>query len=155
AMARLLKSATRRFPKPKYLITDLSREFYGKAFRKAVARRGIIQRFASKDNIYATARLERFWRTLKEMARLRLFRPLTVQDLEERLELALLHYVCFRPHQGLEGATPAEVLLALDPAARSAVSPPRGRAGEGSPDPPYAVDFLDRHHRALPVLIAA
>src|SRR5262245_20157357 len=155
AMARLLKTAARAFPRPKYLITDLGREFYGKAFRKAVTCRGIIQRFASKDNIYATARLERFWRTLKEMTRLRLFRPLTVHDLEERLELALLHYICFRPHQGLDGATPAEVLLSLDPAARCAVSPPRGRLGEGSPDPPFAVDFVDRQHRALPVLIAA
>jgi transposase InsO family protein len=48
-MARLLETAARTFSKPKYLITDLGREFYGKAFRKAVARRGIIQRFASKE----------------------------------------------------------------------------------------------------------
>src|SRR5262245_4848611 len=155
AMARLLKTATRAFPKPKYLITDLGREFYGRAFRKTVARQGIVQRFGSKENIYATARLERFWRTLKQTARLWLFRPLTVDDLERRLDLALLHYVCFRPHQGLQGATPAEAVLGLDPAARRAVSPPRGRPGERSPDPPFAVGFLDRQHRALPVLIAA
>jgi hypothetical protein len=149
------KTAARGFPRPKYLITDLGSEFRGRIFRKAAARLGVVQRFASKDNIYATARLERFWRTLKQMARFRLFRPLTVHDLEQRLELALLHYVCFRPHQGLKGATPAEALLGLDPAAQRAVSPPRGRPGEGLLDLPFAVDFLDRQHRALPILIAA
>jgi transposase InsO family protein len=153
AMAQLLKTAARAFPKPKYLITDLGSEFRGQIFRRAAARLGIVQRFASSDNIYATARLERFWRTLKQMARL--FRPLTVHDLEQRLELALLHYICFRPHQGLQGATPAEALLRLEPAAQYAVSPPRGRPGEGHPDPPFAIHFLDREHRALPVLIAA
>jgi transposase InsO family protein len=155
AMARLLKTAASVFPKPKYLITDLGSEFRAREFRKTAARLGVVQRFGSKENIYATARLERFWRMLKEMCRLRLFRPLTAEDLERRLEAGLLHYVCFRPHQGLKGATPAEALLGLEPAARRAVSPPRGRRGEGSPDPPFAVEFLDRQHRALPVLIAA
>ena len=155
AMARLLKTAATGFPRPKYLITDLGSEFRGRIFRKAAARLGIVQRFASSDNLYATARLERFWRTLKQMARFRPFRPLTVHDLEQRLELALLHYVCFRPHQGLKGATPAEALLGLEPAAQRAVSPPRGRLGDGPPDLPFAVDFLDRQHRALPILIAA
>jgi hypothetical protein len=42
---------------------------------------------------------------------LRLHRPSNVQDLERRLETALAHYLVFRPHQGLHGATPAEVLL--------------------------------------------
>jgi len=116
---------------------------------------GIVQRFASKHNLYATARLERFWRTLKDSARLRLHHPLTLADLERRLQLALFHYVGLRPHQGLRGATPAEILLGLEPAAERAASPPRGRPGEGPPDPPLAVDFLDRTHRALPFLTAA
>ena len=67
AMARLLKTAATGFPRPKYLITDLGSEFRGRIFRKAAARPGVVQRFASSDNIYATARLERFWRTLKQM----------------------------------------------------------------------------------------
>ena len=32
---------------------------------------------------------------------------------------------------------------------------PRGRRGEGSDDPPFAVDFLDREKRAFPFLKAA
>ena len=51
--------------------------------------------------------------SLKESAGLyRLHLPLTASDLEQRLELALVHYHRFRPHEGLRGAVPAEVFLA-------------------------------------------
>jgi hypothetical protein len=100
-------------------------------FAKAVGRLGIRHRFASALNLYATARLERFWRTLKDTASLRLHRPATIQDLERRLEIATGHYVLFRPHQGLCGATPAEAFLGAQPACGKALSPPRGRHGEG------------------------
>ena len=65
AMARLLKAAVAAFGAPKYLITDLGGEFIAHVFQKVVARLGIKPRFASADNIHATARLERFWKTLK------------------------------------------------------------------------------------------
>ena len=108
-----------------------------------------------RQNIHATARLERFWRTLKDAAELRLRRPLTIQDLERRLEIALAHYVVFRPHQGLHGATPAEALLGVHPACANALSPPRGRPGEGSGDSPFCVEYLDPRNRRFPVLKSA
>jgi transposase InsO family protein len=130
-MAALLRRAVEVFGNPKYLLTDLGGEFAGELFAQAVARLGIVHRFASADNIKATARLERFWRSLKEMAGLRgLQLALTVDDLERRLEVALLHYLCFRPHEGLEGATPLEVFLGVEPAHLCAVEPPRGRPGQ-------------------------
>jgi transposase InsO family protein len=114
------------------LITDLGGEFTGQIFQKAVRRLGAVQRFGSKENLYATARLERFWRTLKENAGLYRFGlPLTRSDLEERLALALLHYVCFRPHEGLGGATPAETFLGRQPGRRTATRPTR--RGDGRP----------------------
>jgi transposase InsO family protein len=155
AMARLLKMAATAFGRPKYVITDLGPEFVGKVFRKTAARLGVVQRFASRDHHHATARLERFWRTLKDTASLRLEAPLTVQDLERRLESALAHYLCHRPHQGLAGATPAEAFLGTPPAHLLAASPPRGSPGEGPDRPPFTIDFLDPHHRAFPILIAA
>jgi transposase InsO family protein len=155
-MARLLRAAARAFGPPKYLITDLGGEFTGEAFQKAVRRLGIVQRFGSKENLYATARLERFWRTLKQSARLYCFGlPLTLCDLEERLALALLHYVCFRPHEGLGGATPAETFLSSQPACRRAVEPPRGRPGEETDGPPFTVGYVDPAHRRFPVLTPA
>ena len=124
-------------------------------FRKAAARLGIVQRFASRENHHATARLERFWRTLKDTASLRLQAPLTLQDLERRLETALAHYLCHRPHQGLDGATPAEAFVGAPPAHLRAVSAPRARPGEGPDRSPFTIDFLDPQHRSFPILKAA
>jgi transposase InsO family protein len=155
AMARLLRMAATAFGRPKYVITDLGPEFAGKVFRRTAARLGIVQRFASREHHHATGRLERFWRTLKDTASLRLQAPLTVQDLERRLEPALAHYLCHRPHQGLAGATPAEAFLGAPPAHLSAASPPRGRPGEGPDRPPFTLDFLDPERQAFPILKAA
>ena len=155
AMARLLKAAAKAFGKPTYVITDRGGEFTGKVFSKAVGRLGIVQRFASTENVFATARLERFWRTLKDTSGIRLQPPLTINDLERRLETTLTHYVLLRPHQGLHGATPAEALLGMGSACLLAVSPPRGRPGEGPVDAPFVIDFLDREKQAFPFLTAA
>jgi transposase InsO family protein len=152
-MARLLMCAARAFAQPRYVITDLGGEFTGRAFARAIAQVSAVQRFASSDSILATARLERFWRTLKEAAHLyRLQLPLTAHDLEHRLELALLYYVAFRPHEGLDGATPLETFLGLEPAHLAAVEPPRGRPGESSADPPFQIAYLDPGNRGFPVL---
>jgi len=58
----------------------------------------------------------------------------------------------FRPHQGLGGATPAEMYFGTTPAHLSAIPPPRGRAGEGPMDLPFRVDYLDAE-RLLPLLV--
>ena len=151
-MVRLFRRAVRAFGRPKYLITDRGGEFRGRLFAKAVGRVGTGHRFASPNNIFATARLERFWRTLKETARLRLQAPLVREDLESRLELTLSYYLLFRPHQGLRGATPAEAFLGLEPPSVRALAPPRARAGEGSGEAPFAVGFLDAVNRHFPIL---
>jgi len=135
-------------------VRRIGRERHGQG--PAVGRLGIVQRFASTENIFATARLERFWRTLKDTSGIRLQPPLTIEDLERRLEMTLSHYVLFRPHQGLHGATPAEAVLGMDcRACLLAVSPPRGRPGEGPVDAPFVIDFLDREKQAFPFLTAA
>ena len=152
-MATLLRRAARAFARPRYVITDQGGEFTAAAFAKAVMRLGAVQRFAAKDSLLATARLERFWRTLKEAANLyRLRLPLTLDDLEHRLEPALLHYLCFRPHEGLKGATPAEAFLGVEPACARTVDPPRGRPGEGPPAPPFRIDHLDPASGRFPIL---
>lgn len=151
-MALLLRRVARAFASPRYVITDLGGEFTGGAFRKAVQRLGAVQRFAAQDSLKATARLERFWRTLKETAGLRtLALPLDRDELEGRLETALAFNVCFRPHEGLRGATPGEAFLGIAPAHEKAVEPPRGRPGEGPSEAPFAIEHLDPERR-LPIL---
>jgi hypothetical protein len=88
AMARLFRRAVRAFGQPKYLITDRGGEFLGRLFTKTVARAGTVHRFGSTNNLFATARLERFWRTFKETARLRLWPPLVREDLERTRSLS-------------------------------------------------------------------
>jgi hypothetical protein len=155
-MSALFRRTAKVFGKPKYLITDLGGEFSGGALRKAVKRIGTLHRFACADSIKATAQLERYWRTLKESAGLRgLQLALTVQDLERRLEVALVHYVGFRPHEGLRGATPLEVFLGRQPAHLNAIEPPRGGPGEDKGEAPFRVAFLDEANRDFPVLTLA
>lgn len=152
-MARMLRAAARAFGRPRYLITDRGGEFTATLFRDAVQRLGVVQRFASQDNLHATARLERFWRTLKETAGLyRLGLPLTREDLEQNLRLALLYYICFRPHEGLRGASPCEAFLGVEPAYLNAAAPPRGRRGEMPAGTPLRIDYLDPPNRRFPVL---
>jgi hypothetical protein len=82
------------------------------------------------------ALLERLWRTLKTMLRLRSFKPLVQRDLEQRLMLGLYYYSFLRPHQGLG-------YFGWKPARLSALAPPRGKSGEGSTDPPFQISYLD------------
>ena len=79
----------------------------------------------------------------------------TLDDLEPRLSLALLHYVWLRPHEGLGGATPAEAFLGAAPACHKAVEPPRGRLGEGSLAAPFHIEHLDPANRRYPILTPA
>jgi transposase InsO family protein len=152
-MARLLRAAARAVGAPRYLITDRGREFTAALFRSAAQRHCAVQRFACHESLYATARLERIWRTLKETAGLyRLRLPLTAQDLERRLELALLYYLSFRPHEGLRGATPGEAFIGCEPACLSAAEPPRGRRGEMGNPAPFRIDYLDPENRRFPIL---
>ena len=78
--------------------------------------------------------------------------PLTKNTLERRLLPALVYYAYVRPHQGLGGATPAEVYFQCEPAHRLALPPPRARPREGPTELPFAISFLD-HERRFPILI--
>lgn len=152
--ARLLQRTIQAFGQPKYVITDLGSEFKG-AFKQTLRRLGVVQRWRRKDYLAATARLESFWRTLKNTASLRLPLFLTLEDLERRLGPALFHYVLFRPHRGLHGATPAETFLGLEPACWRARRAPRGQPGEGSTKVPFRIEMLAPHEKLFPVLLPA
>jgi hypothetical protein len=105
---------------------------------------------ASKKS--SIALIERLWKTLKDMLGLRLLRPLVVQDLMEKIDLGLVHYAYFRPHQALDRATPAEIYFGRTPAHLSAMPPPRGKPGEGPINSPFRIEYLDAE-RMLPVLV--
>ena len=128
---------------------DKDGAFTAHAFRERVAARRVTLRYCSAQNHRANSRLERFWRTLKHDL-LRLRAPAEVlarADLEHDVERALRYYALHRPHQGLGGATPAELYFGHEPAHLRAVQPPRGRRGDPPARCAIAVEYLDGDHR--------
>jgi hypothetical protein len=101
------------------------------------------QRFGAVGKTGSIALIERLWRTLKEALELKLLRPLFAEDLRRKVELGLVQYAHFRPHQALGGATPAEIYFGRMPAHLSAIPPPRGRPGERPAESPFRIEYLD------------
>ena len=151
-ISRFVLRTARRHGWPAHFVSDRARCFRGQVFRSALRRIPVKQRFGAIGKKGSIALIERLWRTLKDALGLRLLRPLAAEDLAEKIQLGLVHYVYFRPHQGLGGATPAEVYFGRTPAHLSAIPPPRGRGGECPMDSPFRVEYLDAE-RLLPVLV--
>ena len=153
AMARLFRRAAATFGPPKYLMTDLGGEFTARVFKKTVARLGAKQRYAAADNIRATARLERFWKSLKQISQIRLIPPLDLPDLELRLSHALAYYAFHRPHSGLANRTPMQAFIGANP--RPLLRLPLGRKRELSASPPLRIGFVASSCGHLGVLTPA
>ena len=103
------------------MITDRGRQFTATAFRRAVRRLGIRQRFGAVGRVGSLALLERCWRTLKALAHVRTRPPLTAEGLARRLDAAIAWYATCRPptpSQGTTGlAAPCPHLSPLSPEA--------------------------------------
>ncbi len=151
-MASFVSRTAKRHGRPRHFVSDRARCFTGEIFRRKLLQLGVKQRFGAIGKKGSIALIERLWRTLKDALGLRLLRPSAAEDLLDKVELGLLHYAHFRPHQGLGGATPAEMYFGRTPAHLSAIPPPRGRPGEGPVDSPFRVEYLDAE-RLLPVLV--
>jgi len=108
---RLLREAVARRGPAVWVVTDHGTQFTSAAFSRALRRGGIRRRFGAVGTAGSPslARIDRFWRTLKEeYARgLFLYRPL------RSIERDLLAYVSWfnreRPHTSLALRTPDEV----------------------------------------------
>lgn len=153
-VARLFAAATRRFGHPRHTVSDQGVQFRSRVFKRALGRLGVRHRYGAIGRAGSIAIIERFFRTLKAIACVRSKPPLLRADLERRLTLAFDYYAWLRPHQGLAGATPAEIYLGKKPAHLDAIAPPRGRPGESSgiPPPPFEIRYLDPEHH-LPYLV--
>jgi putative transposase len=151
-IARFVSRAAKKRGRPAHFVSDRGACFTGAVFCLALEHLGVKQRFGAVGRKGSIALIERLWRTLKDTLGLRLLRPLVAEDLREKIELGLLHYAHFRPHQALGGATPAEIYFGRTPSHLSAIPPPRGRPGEGPTYSPFQVEYLDAERR-LPVLV--
>jgi putative transposase len=150
----VLDRAIRRHGRPGHFVSDQGSQFTAEVFRERLEALSIGQRFGAIGQYGSIAVIERFWRTLKSLLGVKLWPPLSAAHLEARVEFALAYYSQLRPHQGLGGATPAEVYRGETPKAQLAAPPPRKtkEPANGERPLPLEVVFLD-HERRMPVLI--
>ncbi len=132
-----------------HFVTDKGACFTAEEFQEAIARHGMKARFGAVGRHGSIALIERLWLGLKDLLHLRLDRRLLREDLAPRIGLGLFYYSVLKPHQGLGGATPAEVYFQKEPARLSAVPPPR--EVDPLPPPEFVIRHLDSARR-LPVL---
>ncbi len=151
-LARLVENAATTYGTPRHFVSDQGTQFTAAAFRKTLGRLAVRHRFGAVGKTGSIALIERLWRTLKELLKLRQLPPLLARDLRDRLRLGLLYYACLRPHQNLGGATPAETYFRITPAHTGAVHPPRGRPGQRPRASPFQIRYLDPERR-LPILV--
>ena len=141
-----------RYGKPRHTITDQGSQFIAKIFTDGLDALDIKQRFGAIGTYGSIAIIERLWRTLKGLLLLKRLRPLDQHELEHRVRIGLDYYAYHRPHQGLAGATPAEIFFHRTPAQTEAIPPPRARLGRGPRGSPFIVEFFDPEQR-LPLLV--
>jgi transposase InsO family protein/transposase-like protein len=113
-----------RFGRPKEVLTDQGRQYHawrGKsAFDKVLDREGIRHVLARAHHPETVGKCERFWDTIKT----ELWDRIHPKDLEEaraRLAHYVAHYNHFRPHQALDGLTPADRFFGAEKAVREAI----------------------------------
>ena len=105
---RLMNEAIDRHGKPRWIVSDKGTQFTAKQFRKYLRKRRICRRYARVGDA-TLARIDRFWRTLKEEYARSLFIYRPIRTLERDLARYALYHSKWRPHGGLGGITPDEV----------------------------------------------
>ena len=106
-----LLSGIEAFGKPREVLTDQGRQYFawrGKSdFQKLLAKEGIQHVVARTHHPQTVGKCERLWKTVGEELIDRA-RPEELEETRERLGHYFRHYNHFRPHQGLQGLTPAD-----------------------------------------------
>lgn len=103
-----LERALRRYSKPEIFNTDQGSQYTGAAFTGVLTDHGIKISMDGKGRATDNIMVERLWRSLKyEDIYIREYE--TVADLIDGLRAYFEFYNNRRPHQGLNGRTPAEV----------------------------------------------
>ena len=86
-----------------------SQQKHGHPFERMLMELGIKHRYTKPYRPQTNGKVERFWRTLQED----LIRETDFDSLEE-LKVELIQYLCYynhqRPHQGIDGKTPVEMI---------------------------------------------
>lgn len=113
-----------RYGRPKEVLTDQGRQYFAwrgrTEFEERLKKEGVKHVIARAHHPQTVGKCERFWKTLQE----ELWGRVTLRDLDdarERLRHFVAHYNFQRPHQGIDGATPADRFFGVEDAVREAV----------------------------------
>ncbi len=109
---RFLLDAVEHYGKPKFLRTDNEPVFTSWLFRISLWLIGIRHQLIDKCCPWQNGRIERFFGTLKE--KLNQWQVSSKEQLNGALAQFCFWYNHIRPHQNLDGRTPAEVLNGTD-----------------------------------------
>jgi transposase InsO family protein len=149
---------------PRYIVTDQGTQFQG-AYRRWCARHGVRPRFGAVGKKGSIAVIERFFRSLKGECFRKILVPFSLRAMTEELSAYVLWYNEHRPHEALQGRTPAERLAGAssadatprleprpryplaDTAEAARASPPVRRTGELEP----VVSYLESK-KHLPIV---
>jgi len=111
--------------KPRHVITDKGRQFFSEEFKSWCRERGIGLRFGAVGQQGSVAVIERFFRSMKDECTRQISVPLGVLAMRRELASYVIWHNEHRPHQALDGKTPAEVHVGVVTVAKS--FEPRGR----------------------------
>lgn len=143
----VLRAAIASYGLPEEILTDNGPQYVtwrGKSqFSKELEQQGIRQIVSRARHPQTLGKIERFWGTLwRECLQRAVF--LDLEDARRRIGLFIDHYNFQRPHQGLDGLTPADRFFSAAPTvletlkARVAVNALE-LARQGTPRPPFYV----------------
>jgi transposase InsO family protein len=114
----VLRAALASYGSPEEILTDNGSQYVtwrGKGvFTKELEKRGIRQVVAAPRRPQTLGKIERFWGTLwRECVEAAVF--LDLGDAQRRIGLFIDHYNFQRPHQGIDGLTPADRFFGAAP----------------------------------------
>lgn len=119
--------------KPKYIICDRGNQFNNPAFRAWCKRKtGNRPRYGAVGKSGSIAVIERFILSIKEEYLRRRITPMNIGEFRKSLERYVHWHNAFRPHQGLDGATPLEIYFNETPANQQPRFEPRNKWPESS-----------------------
>lgn len=118
------KDGIARYGKPEEVLTDQGRQYFawrGKSeFEELLQKEGIKHVVSRAHHPETLGKCERFWKTVEAEFWERV-NPADLDEARERLKLFIDHYNYQRPHQGLNGATPADRFFEVQSEVREAI----------------------------------
>lgn len=113
-----------KFGKPEEILTDQGRQYFswrGKCdFQRLLEKEGIKHVVARSHHPQTVGKCERLWETIGQEFWNRV-RPQELSDARERLKHFFNHYNHFRPHQGIDGMTPADRFFGVESEVRKVI----------------------------------